>query len=245
MGVIRNQGKEGSCTGQLKAEVRDLLYRAQFAYENNKSVAAGDFVASAEFAYLCNLIADGDLGQDAGSSIHQTFITLNQKGVCLNSQMPYSDSQYSTPPTEAQYADGLVYKGGAYHFLPDITAMKLCIASGYSFGFGINVYTSFEGTWSQSGFMPVPNLATEQFMGGHAQHAMDYDDTLEFPDGNKGGFLIQNSWGTPDIWPMGISSPGRSDGGCYWMPYAFVAGSDPATGPFVNDAWMIHLGKPW
>lgn len=242
MGPIRNQGDEGSCTGQMKAEVRDLLYRAQFKFESNQNVPAANFESSAEFAYLANLIADGNLGTDAGSTIHTSFITLNSQGVCLDSQMPYSDSQYSTAPDAAQYADALVYKPGAYHFLADLAAMKSSIASGYSFGFGINVYSSFEGTWVKPGFMPMPNLSTEQLLGGHAQHGMDFNDTIEFPDGSKGGVLVQNSWGSSDVWPMGISVPGRSDGGCYWMPYAFFSGSDPANGPFVSDAWMTHLG---
>lgn len=242
MGPIRDQGDEGSCTGQMKSEVVDLLYRSQYQWWKNQSVAPASFEASAEFGYLCNLIADGDLGTDAGSSIHISFVTLNSQGICLNSQMPYSDTQYSTAPTAQQYADALVYKPGAYHFLPDLLAMKSCISSGYSFGFGINVYSSFEGNWPTPGFMPMPNLETEQLLGGHAQHGMDYDDTMKFPDGNIGGILVQNSWGSSDVWPMGISVPGRSDGGCYWMPYAFFSGSDPANGPFVSDAWMTHLG---
>lgn len=245
MGPIRNQGNEGSCTGQMKAAVRDLLYRAQFQYEKNKTVPAATFESSAEFAYLTNLIYDGDLGTDAGSTIHTSFITLNSQGVCLESQMSYSDSQYSTPPNSAQYADGMAYDAGAYHSLLDLPTMKACIASGYSFGFGINVYDSFEGAWAEAGFMPMPNLSTEQLLGGHAQHGMDYDDTIAFPDGSKGGILVQNSWGGSDVWPMGISAPGRTDGGCYWMPYAYFTGSDPANGPFVSDAWMIHLGPPW
>ena len=238
MGKIRDQGNEGSCTGQMGAAIRDLLYRKLYLFEKNKTVAPADFETSASFVYKCNLIADGDLGQDAGSTIHQTFITLNQKGACLEAQEPYSDSDYSVAPDAAQYAEALVYKGGAYHTLADLPTIKACIASGYSCGFGINVYDSFEGTWAKPGFMPMPNTATESLLGGHAQHGMDYDDTIEFPDGTVGGVLIQNSWGGPDVWPMGISASGRSDGGCYWMPYGFFAAQ-------VSDIWMIHEGPAW
>ena len=239
MGKIRNQGNEGSCTGQMGGGIRDLLYRKQFLFEKDRTVAPADFQTAASFVYKCNLIADGDLGQDAGSTIHQTFITLNQKGACLESQEPYSDSDYSVAPTADQYTEALVYKAGSYHSIPDLLSIKACIASGYSVGFGITVYESFEGTWAQPGFMPMPKTNTEQILGGHAQHAMDYDDTLEFPDGNVGGLLIQNSWGGSDIWPMGISAPGRTDGGCYHMPYAFVNAG------LANDIWMIHLSGPW
>lgn len=82
----------------------------------------------------------------------------------------------------------------------------------------------------------MPNTANEDLLGGHAQHFMDYDDTLEFPDGTKGGFLVQNSWGSG----WGISAPSRSDGGCYWMPYEYA--QDPT---LLSDTWVIHLGPAW
>ena len=235
MGPIRDQGQEGSCTGQMGAEIRDLLYRKLYLFEKNKVVAPADLEMSASFVYKCNLIADGDLGQDAGSTIHQSFITLNQYGSCLNTVEPYSDADYSTPPTPAQYAAALNYKGGAYHLLADLPTIKACIASGYSFGFGIDVYESFEWTWTKPGFMPIPDTATEQLLGGHAQHGMDYDDTIEFPDGTTGGVLVQNSWGSE----WGINAPGRTDGGCYWMPYAYF------TSGHVTDMWVGHLGPAW
>jgi C1A family cysteine protease len=250
MGPIRDQGQEGSCSGQMKAEYRDWLYRAFYQYEKDQSVPPDQFKASAAFAYQTNLIADGDLGTDAGSTIHQSFITLNQKGCCLESQEPYTQQDYMTAPTDAEYAEGLVYKGGPYHFLPDLPTMKACIAgipgqalSGYPFGFGILVYDSFEGDQlAQTGFMPLPDVNNEKLQGGHAQFALAYDDNIQFPDGSQGGVFVQNSWGS--AW--GISASGRSDGGCYWMPYAFFSMQDPnGNGPCVNDAWMMHLGPAW
>ena len=234
-GLTRDQGQEGSCTGQMGAEIIDALYRQFKMYEGDQSIDPAKFLASAEFVYLCNLIADGDLGQDAGSSIHQTFITLDQKGACLNSQMPYHDTDYSKAPSATQYAEALRFRVGAYHSLPNLRTMKQAIASGYSFGAGIDVYESFEGDWNSTGLMPMPNVNQEQLLGGHAQHFMAYDDTLQFPAGHVGGFGVQNSWG--NSW--GVSAPGHSDGGCYWMPYDFVLAG------LLTDAWVAHLGKPW
>ena len=234
-----------SCTGQAGAEKVDLDYR-QFADWTDRSIPADQFEASASFVYKCNLIADGDLGTDAGSSLHQTAITISQRGAATNKLEPYSDTDFTTPPSSADYSDGLLYRMDAYHYLPDLLSMKSCLAPspagpGHSFIFGINVYDSFESDWPKPGFMPVPNLKTESLLGGHAQHVIGYDDTIEFPDGSKGGFLVQNSWG-PDF---GISAPSHSDGGCYWMPYAFVTGKDPDNGAFVDDAWINHHDLPW
>ena len=248
-GPTRNQGQEGSCCGNAGASKIDLDYR-QFSDWPNRLIQPAQFEASAEFVYLCDLIADGNLGTDAGSSLHQTAMTISQKGACTNTLMPYSDSQFSTAPTAAQYAAGLLYRMDPYHFLPDLAAMKACLAPsaagpGHSFIFGINVYDSFEADWAKPGFMPMPNLATENYLGGHAQHAIAFDDTIKFPDGSTGGILVQNSWGDKDVWTSGIDAPGHSDGGCYWMPFAYFTGSDPANGPFVSDAWVQHTGKPW
>jgi C1A family cysteine protease len=235
MGPIRDQGQEGSCTGQMGAEIRDFLYRKLYVFEKNKTVAPAGFLASASFVYKCNLIADGDLGTDAGSSIHQTFITLNQKGACLNTQEPYSDADYSVAPTAADYAAAQAYLGGPYHSLPDLLAIKACLASGYSVGFGIQVYESFEGAWTVPGLMPMPNTTAESLLGGHAQHIIGYDDSKSMADGSAGGLYLQNSWGSG----WGISAPGRTDGGTYWMPYTFINAG------LWSDAWCMHEGKPW
>ena len=235
MGKIRDQGNEGSCTGQMGAEIRDLLYRKLYPFEKDKSVTPDQFMCSASFVYKNNLIADGDLGQDNGSTIHQTIVTLNRYGSCLEAQEPYSDHDYSSAPTEQQYKDALTYKGGAYHYLPDLASVKACIASGYSCGGGIDVYESFEDSdLATTGFMPMPGQY-EMLLGGHAQHFMDYDDELKFPDGSKGGVFVQNSWGSS----WGISATDRKDRGCYWMPYAYFSAG------YVSDIWIIHLGPAW
>jgi C1A family cysteine protease len=216
-----------------------------FKYEKDQTVPADSFMASAAFAYLTNLIADGNLGQDAGSTIHQTFVTMNSMGLCLDSQMPYEftdAADYTTPPTPEQYAAALVYKPGSYHSLSTLLDVKYSIASGYPVGIGINVYDSFEGDQlANTGFMPMP-AATENLLGGHAQLILDFDDTIVFPDTSIGGVLVQNSWGAD----WGLSIQGRIDRGFYWMPYAFFNYSDPnGNGLGVSDMWMLHLGKPW
>ena len=248
-GPTRNQGNEGSCCGQAGAAKIDLDYR-QFQDWPNRSIPANQFMASASFVYKCDLIADGDLGTDAGSTLHQTAITISQKGAATNAVEPYNDNDYTTPPTAAQYTDGLLYRMEPYHYLPDLQSMKACLAPsaagpGHSFIFGINVYDSFEGNWETPGFMPVPNLSTESFLGGHAQHVIGFSDLIVFPDGSKGGFFVQNSWGDQSVWAQGINAPGSTDGGCYWLSYKFVSLVDPNNGPCVSDAWMSHTGPIW
>jgi C1A family cysteine protease len=248
-GPTRDQGQEGSCCGQAGASKVDLDYR-QFTDWQDRSIADDKFMASASFVYKCDLIAGGVLGNDVGSSLHQTAITISQKGAATNTVEPYKDNDYSKPPTAAQYENGLLYRMMPYHFLPDLHSMKSCLAPsaagpGHSFIFGISVYDSFENEWKEPGFMPIPDLKSESYMGGHAQHVLSYDDTIKFPDGSMGGLLVQNSWGDKDVWAQGIDAPGHTDGGCYWMPYAFITGSDPSQGSFAGDSWINHTGLPW
>lgn len=257
MGKNGDQLQKGSCTGQMIREIRDLLYRKLFVFEQNKIIQPSDFMSSADFIYLNELAEQGVLGQDAGSTIHLAFQTLNKLGICLESQDPYSETNVSTVPTSAQYTDALVYKPGSYHNLADLTTMKACIASGYSCGFGILVYESFEGTQlANTGIMPMPKQG-EELLGGHAQHGLDYDDTMKFLSGAvtvgakyagpvhtapDGGIFTQNSWGSS----WGVSAPGRTDRGCYWCPYPFFTGENNSTdGPYVSDMWMIHMGGAW
>lgn len=248
-GPTRDQKQEGSCTGQAGAEKIDLDYR-QFSNWPNRNIPSSQFMASASFIYKCNLLADGNLGTDAGSTLHQTAMTISRSGAAQNTVEPYNDNDYTKPPTAAQYANGLLYRMDPYHFLPDLLSMKACLAPsaagpGHSFIFGISVYDSFENPWPTPGFMPLPNLSTEQLQGGHAQHCIGFSDLIEFPDGSKGGLFVQNSWGDKSVWLDGIDAPGHTDGGCYWMPYAFVTLNDPNNGSCVSDQWCNHTGAPW
>jgi hypothetical protein len=239
MGPIRDQGNEGACTGELKSEYLDCKYRHYYSSQVNKTVPPSTFMASARFAYVTNLIADGDFGKDNGSTIHQSFVTMNSLGICLDSQDPYTGtaSDYSTQPTAAQYADALIYKGDGYFSLPTLQEVKMTLSGGQTVGIGINVYESFESTkLANTGFMVMPK-AKEQLLGGHAQHVLAYSDLVQFPDGQKGGVFIQNSWGTS----WGLSSVYQPKSrGCYWMPYAFFTYVDPnGNGTGVSDMWFM------
>lgn len=241
-GPTRNQLSTGSCTGQSGAEKVDLDYR-QFQDWPDRSIPASSFEASASFVYKRNLISDGNLGQDVGSSMHQTAVTLSQYGAATNAVEPYRDHDYRSDLTPAQYASANYYRMRPYHYLPDLPAMLSCLAPspagpGHSFIFGITVFESFESDWKEPGFMPMPKSG-EQILGGHAQHVIAFKLDLKFPDGNVGGVLVQNSWGDKDVWTSGIDAPGHSDGGCYWMPLAFIRAG------YANDAWINHTGPIW
>jgi len=71
---------------------------------------------------------------------------------------------------------------------------------------------------AKTGVAPMPDLATEQLLGGHAVLAVGYDDADRH-------FLVRNSWG--DGWGMG---------GYFTLPYAYLTERSLS-----SDFWSITL----
>ena len=95
---------------------------------------------------------------------------------------------------------------------------------GYPFIFGIRLYSSFSSaTVFFTGKVPVPNMQTEQLLGGHAICIVGYDDTLPVAGRANGRFICRNSWGT-----------GWGDAGYFYMPYDVIK-----TTSMSSDFWLI------
>lgn len=213
-GPVRDQGNEGSCTAHAGVGMREFLARK---YQGQAPVL------SPSFLYYQERLLDGSLDQgDCGSYGRTVCRALNQFGACTLGEEPYTSGQFSTPPNESQLADGLLWKGGAYHRVASVSDMKSCLASGYVFAIGFTVYESFEsiradGLWH-------PEVRREKVFGGHEVLAIGFDDSV-----NGGSFKVRNSWG-----------PGWAASGNFWLRY-----EDAANPNILQDAWMIHLGRAW
>ena len=130
-------------------------------------------------------------------------------------------------PTPLALSQALNYKGGAYHSLLALEDMKYCLASGYCFVDGIPVFESFETeAVAVSGEIPMPQPSERQ-LGGHCTLTIGYDDNHKNLDGSLGAARKRNSWGS--TWGLA---------GDFWLPYEYVR-------QYANDAWILHLGKPW
>jgi C1A family cysteine protease len=220
LGPIKDQLQLGACTGFAGSELREFLYRRYFAYEKNTVDAPGDFVASPLFLYYQERLIEGTVNEDSGAQIRTVCQALNQRGICLESEDPYQPKNFETPPTSAQVSEALLHRAGAYHRILNLDEMLACLASGYTFLIGMQVFSSFEDIGAD-GLMPMP-VADEACLGGHCVHAVGYDD------GNK-RLTVQNSWAK--TW---------GDGGFFYMPYDYAGNSD-----LVFDSWMMHLGTAW
>jgi C1A family cysteine protease len=101
----------------------------------------------------------------------------------------------------------------------NLNSIKNAISQDFPIVFGIDVYSSFESKQvSKTGVVPMPNVNTEQLLGGHAIMMISYDDT-------KKVFGCMNSWGTS--W---------GNKGFFTLPYAYVLSNQLAF-----DFWTIHF----
>lgn len=207
---MKDQGDEGSCTAHAGTENLEFLCRK---YRKDHAIL------SPQFLYYKEREMDGTLPEDAGSYGRTAVKCLQQFGCCLLSADPYDSSKMNEPPTPEQLAAALPYRAGAYHSLGSVDEMKHCIASGYPFLIGFQVYKGFEEI-EKDGLMPPPSGDP---IGGHEVLVIGYDDA-------KGRVKVRNSWGAD--W---------GDHGNFWMRYEDLADRSRV----ISEAWIQHFGSPW
>jgi hypothetical protein len=238
-GPVRDQGQQGSCTAHAGVGVREFLAR-----KYQPSVTPPPVLSPAFLYYLERLMDDfwatnnrwptndellaivktNPAVDDTGSSGRTSLRTMNQFGVCTLDAEPYSDADFTTPPTDAQIAEALLYKSGAYHRISIVQDMKSCLASLYVFAIGFTVFQSFESDQMASDGIWSPDKANESILGYHEPYVIGYDDSV-----NGGSFKVRNSW-----------SAAWGDKGNFWLRYQDAGDSD-----ILLDAWMQHLGPAW
>ena len=220
LGPVRDQGEEGSCVGHGWAGFADWLFRKFGPHHFSLNL-------SPQFVYYKCREMEGTLPDDGGAQVRTGAKVFNQFGVCPEINDPYGPLTLNDAPTPLALSQALNYKGGAYHSLLALEDMKCCLASGYCFVDGIPVFESFETeAVAVSGEIPMPQPSERQ-LGGHCTLTIGYDDNHKNLDGSLGAARKRNSWGS--TWGLA---------GDFWLPYEYVR-------QYANDAWILHLGKPW
>lgn len=194
---IRDQGQQGSCTGHMGRS----LFGTTHNIEHGQAL---DF--SPRFVYWNERVDDGDTDQDAGSSITECLTTICAKGICLEASCPYTDSDFTTPPVDAAFSEGLQYLGlEQQQVIQSPEDIQGLLAQQKVIGIGIAVYQSFESDEvAKTGIVPMPLVDVEGLEGWHAVTVIGYDR-------NKKMYECANSWGT--VW---------GDAGFFWLPLDYV-----------------------
>ena len=216
---VKDQGQLGACTAFSGTTQREYLSKRNVGTYTTLSPL---------FLYFVERTIDGDVSQDAGSTLRTTQNALHNVGCCPETDDPYVIANFTKIPTQQDYKDAAKYVTGTYHRLMNIMDMKNCLNDGFVFQLGFNVYDSFESSaTAATGIMTMPK-SSEQLLGGHAVTCFGYDDTFAFPGTSmKGALLIRNSWGAS--W---------GNNGNFYMPYPYID-------LYVSECWMAKMGKSW
>ena len=205
---IYDQGRLGSCTANAIG--------AAFEYCRIKQDLF-DFMPSRLFVYYNERVMEGTVDCDSGAMIRDGIKSVARQGVCPEVSWPYDIARFAEQPPGSCYDEALRSRAVSYQRVTrSLTQLKGCLANGYPFVFGFQVYESFEGDEVASGgTAPMPGRE-EQPIGGHAVLAVGYDDAT-------GRFLVRNSWGA-----------GWGDGGHFTLPYAYLTERSLS-----SDFWAI------
>jgi C1A family cysteine protease len=202
--IVYDQGQLGSCTANALCYIYIYLDPT--------------YIPSRLFLYYNERKIDGDIPNDLGSTLTTGIKALKTYGVCPEIDWTYNINKFTINPPSNAYTNGLNHKViDAMRVNQSLADLKGCLTSGFPFVMGIMVYSSFESAAvARTGIVPMPNVKTEQLLGGHAITCVGYDDT-------KQQFIMKNSWGT-----------GWGDKGNFYLPYAYV--TSPS---LTSDIWKI------
>lgn len=208
---VYNQGHLGSCTANA------LGAAFQFGRRRQK---LKNFPPSRLFIYYNERVIINTINSDSGAYIRDGIKSLNNKGVCPETQWKYIIEKFTEKPPKKCYTDALKCTIKSYQRLSNTILSQLqgCLAEGYPFVFGFTVYQSFNTEEvARTGIMPMPKRK-EKVLGGHAVMAVGYDDSRQ-------AVIVRNSWGKE--W---------GDKGHFYMPYAYISNSN-----LCDDFWTIRI----
>jgi C1A family cysteine protease len=209
----------GSCTGNALAGHFDFLQLKGIADTNKVMPEEYDpkifFNSSRLFIYYNERLLEGTTDQDAGATIRDGIKTLAKWGCCRELTWMYDDANTFIKPNPTAYNEAIMHRIENYFRMSSIEEMKKCLADGYPFVFGMEVFESFEsGYTAQTGSVNMPEDG-ERILGGHALMMCGYNDLMKC-------FLCRNSWGS---WGMS---------GYCWIPYDYIS-------QYASDFWTIRM----
>jgi C1A family cysteine protease len=210
MPTIYDQSSLGSCTANGIASLIE--------FDRAKQGYSPLWTPSRLQIYYNERVIENSISQDSGAMIRDGIKASAAQGVCDEALWPYDPTKFTQQPPQNAVDEAAKHIIGSYaRVVQTIDEIRACLQSGFPIVFGFAVYNSFETTVvSKTGIMPMPDLETEQAIGGHCVAGIGYDD-------DKKMIECRNSWGI-----------GWGDAGHFWMPYEFIRSSD-----FCDDLWHI------
>lgn len=201
---IYNQGGLGSCTANAIASAYKIV--ALLKYNRYVNI-------SRLFVYYNERAMINKIYEDSGAFIKDGFLSMQSQGACLEKFWQYNESMFTVMPPMPCYNEARLHRTNSYNSQLDprnmVQSIKQCLIMKLPVVIGVLVYDSFQSNQTaKTGYIPYPNVVTEQLLGGHAVTVVGYDDTLNH-------FIFVNSWS--EAW---------GNRGIGYIPYAFVSNNN-------------------
>jgi C1A family cysteine protease len=212
MTAVESQGDTNSCTANAMAGAYEYL-------DNRLNGQAAD--VSRLFIYYNARAIEGSIEKDEGAYLSDCVKVVRKYGACTEETWPFTPDDVTSKPPKAAYREAAQFRiEDAASVDIDLDVMRSCLAEGYPFVFGLQLFESFNGAGGNGGLVPMPDPDNEKHEGGHAMLCVGYSDADRV-------FIIRNSWG--EEW---------GDAGYAYVPYDYM------TDPNLNhDCWVIQLGS--
>lgn len=200
----------GSCTANAWAFAIE--------YDEYKQGKSNPSTPSRLMFYYCERVIDGDVDQDAGSTLTTGKQVCETIGACAESMWGYDVTKLTVKPPQSCYDAAALNKGLQFQQVNQtLDDIKSALIEGYPVVFGFQVYEELQSDAVKvSGMLPDPT-PDEQPIGGHAVAIVGFDDSKQM-------FKVRNSWG-PD-WGLN---------GCFWASYKYLLDPNQA-----SDFWIVE-----
>ena len=144
------------------------------------------------FIYFNARVKDQQTEQvtDSGCTMTNAIEALEEFGTCLESVWPYELGKVNVRPNSQAYNEAKQHRiTEALRVDINLEEMKSCLAQGFPFAFGLQLFSSFDQA-RKTGVVPKPNSwdQSRQSHGSHAMLAVGYSDQSR-------AFIVRNSWG--------------------------------------------------
>jgi C1A family cysteine protease len=191
----------GSCVDNALA----FLYEFDLMAEGKTA-----YLPSRLYLYYNVRFIEGSVGTDSGSTVSDGLLAVQRSGMVPETSWPYKDSNLFKRPQAKLYQVGKQnIPKKCSHLNQDRTTLRTCLAGGRPYAAGFPVYESFMSQEvASTGIVPLPDVNTEQLLGGHCVSFVGYNDAENL-------YWGRNSWGS--TWGIG---------GYFKMPYSLVHDSD-------------------
>ncbi|CAF1229595.1 unnamed protein product [Adineta ricciae] len=202
MTPVESQGQLNSCVGNAVAGAYEFLMMKNLKKHIDMSRLFIYYVSRKKDTPSSNHLVDG------GTTIRSAIAALTEYGCCKEQSLPYNPAYVNHQPPAHCYMEAKNYRiSEAMNVQLDLNEMKACLAEGFPFVFGLQIFNSFATAGSNGGRVPIPEPYYESQAVQHGWHAMlavGYSDPSQC-------FLVRNSWG--EDW---------GDKGYCYIPYTYM-----------------------